>query len=160
MEEVSQNLFDLQIDPASQVALSESAKWGRFLAVVGFIFCGLLVIGAIGLGVYASTTVANGFSGAYAGGMGLGVTLVYVAMAAVYFFPCLFLYNYSSRIREAIATSNQEAMAKGFSNLRTLFKFMGILLIVGMALLLLAVGVVAASLVMTSGNHGVVRSLN
>jgi hypothetical protein len=151
MDEVQVHLFELQIDPSSQAALSDGAKWGKFLAIIGFIFCGLIVIGAIGLGVYLGSA-ANVMGTAYAGGMGLGISMVYIFMAAIYFFPCLFLYNYSNQIKEAIATSNQEAMAKGFSNLRTLFKFVGILMIVVIGLMLLSAIVVVASIAMTS-NH-------
>ena len=35
---------DLQVTPQAQSYLTESAKWGKFLAIMGFIFCGLMVI--------------------------------------------------------------------------------------------------------------------
>ena len=45
--EQNQNLFDLQITPESSHYLSETAKWSRFLSIIGFIFCGLLIVVAI-----------------------------------------------------------------------------------------------------------------
>jgi uncharacterized ion transporter superfamily protein YfcC len=128
MEETLQ-LFDLQIDPASQEALNDGAKWAKFLAIAGFCGCGLFVLLAVIAG-YKSTGIAAGADGI---GYGVGVALVYVVFGALYFFPCLFLYNYSRKIKEAIASSDQEVMGKGFSQLKLLFKYMGILTIIGIA---------------------------
>ena len=75
-----------------------------------------------------ATDIAAGAEGI---GYGVGVALVYFVMGALYFFPCLFLYNYSRKVKEAIAASDQEVMGKGFSQLKSLFKYMGILTIIG-----------------------------
>ena len=44
MEQKPSNLFDLHIDPQSQGYLSETAKWAKFLSILGFIMLGLFVI--------------------------------------------------------------------------------------------------------------------
>ncbi|MES1219129.1 MAG: hypothetical protein ABUT20_26725, partial [Bacteroidota bacterium] len=38
------SLFGLTIDQESKSHLSEAARWARFLAIVGFVICGLIVI--------------------------------------------------------------------------------------------------------------------
>ena len=38
---------DLQVTPLSQNFLSEAAKWGKFLSVMGFIFCGFFHAGTL-----------------------------------------------------------------------------------------------------------------
>jgi hypothetical protein len=68
-----QNLFSLTVDPVTKAHLYETAKWARFLAILGFVFLGLMVIG----GIFASfmlsssmgtmetefdSTFSNGFS--------------------------------------------------------------------------------------------------
>ena len=35
---------DLQVTPQGQSYLVESAKWGKFLSIMGFILCGIMVI--------------------------------------------------------------------------------------------------------------------
>ncbi len=35
------NLFELQLDQPSINYLNEAARWGRFLAIIGFIYIGL-----------------------------------------------------------------------------------------------------------------------
>jgi len=138
MEETLQ-LFDLQLDPASQEALADGARWAKFLSIAGFCGCGLFVLLALIAG-FKATDIAAGAEGI---GYGVGVALVYFVLGALYFFPCLFLYNYSRKIKEAIAASDQEVMGKGFSQLKLLFKYMGILMIVGIAgcLIILVLGI-------------------
>ena len=51
MESNEQHLFDLKIDRPVATNLSEAAKWGKFLGIMGFIFCGLMVI----IGFFAGT---------------------------------------------------------------------------------------------------------
>ncbi len=38
------NLFDLQLDQQSINYLTEAARWARFLSILGFIYCGFIVI--------------------------------------------------------------------------------------------------------------------
>ena len=42
--EQSSNLFELQLDQPSINYLSEAARWSRFLSIIGFIYCGFMVL--------------------------------------------------------------------------------------------------------------------
>ena len=44
-----QNLIetDLIIDSAISMHLRETAVWGKFLSIIGFVYCGLIALGAI-----------------------------------------------------------------------------------------------------------------
>ena len=146
MEQSSQNLFDLQIDHQSNSYLSEAAKWGKFLAIMGFIFCGLLIIIALFAGTMMAS-VMSGFGGsssdATASAVGGGViTFVYLVFAVIYFFPCLYLYNFSSKMQAALRANQQETLNTSFRNLKSCFKFMGILMIIMLAFW--ALGIVIA----------------
>ena len=44
------SLFGFGIDQSSRAHLSEAAKWAKFLAIVGFVMCGLIVVMAIFFG--------------------------------------------------------------------------------------------------------------
>lgn len=146
MEQTSQNLFDLQIDHQSNSYLSEAAKWGKFLAIMGFIFCGLLII----IALFAGTMMASmmsGFGGssseATASAVGGGViTFVYIVFALIYFFPCLYLYNFASKMQVALRANQQESLNTSFRNLKSCFKFMGVLMIIMLAFW--ALGIVIA----------------
>ena len=43
----SQELFSLQIDPLTKSHLWETARWAKFLSIVGFVLCGLILIGGL-----------------------------------------------------------------------------------------------------------------
>ena len=112
MEQTNQNLFDLQIDHQSNSFLSEAAKWGKFLSIMGFIFCGLIVV----IALFAGTLIASmmsGFGGSDAGaGAAVGggiITFVYIVIALIYFFPCLYLFNFASKMQAALRSNQQDA---------------------------------------------------
>lgn len=151
--QTSQNLFDLQIDHQSNSYLSEAAKWGKFLAIMGFILCGLLLI----IALFAGTLMASmmsGFGGsneaATGAAMGGGiVTFVYIVFALIYFFPCLYLFNFSSKMQVALRNNQQDVLNTSFRNLKSCFKFMGILMIIILAFwvlgIIIAIGAAASA---------------
>lgn len=44
MENIDLLSNDLQVSPQAQSYLAESAKWGKFLAIMGFILCGIMIL--------------------------------------------------------------------------------------------------------------------
>lgn len=146
MEQSNQNLFDLQIDHQSNSFLSETAKWGKFLAIIGFIFCGLLIVIALFAGTFIASMM-SGFGGndtASAGAaMGGGIiTFVYIILALVYFFPCLYLFHFASKMQVALRSNQQDMLNISFRNLKSCFKFMGILMIIMLSFW--AIGIIIA----------------
>jgi hypothetical protein len=137
MEE-QQHLFELQIDPASQASLSETAKWGKFLSIVGFVFIGLIVIMAFFSGIFMSF-LGNSLPGYQAAYSGVFFTVYLLIAAAIWFVPNLFLYKFSTEIKTALQTSDQDLLARAFASQKTLFKFMGIITIIYLAFILLII---------------------
>lgn len=124
---------DLSINSASHSYLTVAAKWGKFLAIVGFVFCGFMIIGGIAATAFMSSL------GAYSSIPFMQyIGIIYVVLAAIMFFPCLYLLKFSNKIQNALATSNQENLDMGFANLKALFKFYGIFTIVILAIYALA----------------------
>ena len=129
------SLFELQIDHESTIYLTESAKWAKFLAMLGFIWCGILIL----LGFSTMATKMSSFSGAYGTGYAIGVSVVYMGMAVVYFFPCLYAYNFARKVQQALQNNDQTQLNASFRNLRSAFRYLGIAAIVGLALLVVIV---------------------
>lgn len=150
MEQLSQseNLFDLQLDQQSSAYLAETARWGKFLSILGFILTGLLLIVGIFMGSFMASTMsaAEGFGGISSSFF----TIVYLAIALVYFFPCLYLFRFSTKAQDALRSNDQSSLTEGFKNLKSCFRFMGILTIVilGFYALAFVIGIGAA---MTAG---------
>ena len=143
--------FELQITPMAQGFLKETAKWAMFLAIMGFIVIGFCILGAIGMfavgGAMASDEMAGmegmGGMGAMAslGGATLGV--IYLLAAVFYFFPVYYLYKFASNTKQAFANNNTAQLTASFENLKSHYKFMGILTIVGIVLWILMIIFVA-----------------
>jgi hypothetical protein len=140
MEEVqNQPLFSLSIEPATKTHLIETAKWARFLAIVGFVFLALMVVA----GIWLSTVMATSFtridneygrnsSGMFAY-MGTGIIVVYIIAALIMFFPLLFLLRFASKVKTALAANDQESLNTSFQNLKAYFRYLGIITIIGLA---------------------------
>jgi hypothetical protein len=124
-----QSLFELQVDHEVSGHLTQTAKWAKFLSIVGFIGCGIMIIAVVFLGTLLSTFSPLGASGIVTGGGFMQVGLL-LAMMALYFFPCLFLFNFSNKMLRAIRDNDQYSLVASFRQLKLCFKFIGILTIV------------------------------
>jgi Family of unknown function (DUF5362) len=140
---------DLQVTPQAQSYLTESAKWGKFLAIMGFIFCGLMVILAFFIPAYLLqmpqySTTPSGFTS----GMKAGMTVLYLLMALLFFFPFLYLYRFSTKMQIATKNISQENFDESLMNLKSMFKFYAILTIIMLSLyaLIFIFGILAAAM--------------
>jgi hypothetical protein len=110
----------------------ESSKWTKFLAIVGFVFTGLMVM--LSLSVSAIISSMNNMVGAqnnpYAA-MGTGfLTVFLLVMAAIYFYPSFILFKFSTSAKQAVLYGDQESLSVAMNKMKSFFKFWGILLIV------------------------------
>jgi len=126
------------------------AKWGNFLSIIGFIGCGFLLLAGsfIGSIMSAIPTAAYGTAGnPYASSMGSAMTVIYILIAIFYFFPTLYLFQFSSKAKKAILFANSNELAVAFGKLKSSFKFIGIVTIVFLSFyaLILIGGVIFAS---------------
>jgi hypothetical protein len=136
------NLFDLQLDQNSINYLNEAARWSRFLSILGFIYCGLLVIAGLFLGSVMSRMMSgiNNSDAAVPAMMGGGFFgFFFICGSLIIFFPSLFLFNFSSKLRKAFRGNDQPVLAESFRNLKSFFKFYGIVAIIGLSIYALAI---------------------
>lgn len=129
--EQSNNLFELQIDHQGTSFLRETAKWSKFLAIIGFVFIGLVLLILLFAGAGMSSLMSSTYGSAMGGLVG---TVVFGAMMLIYLFPCLYLYKFATKMQVALRNNDQESLNKSFENLKSCFKFMGILMIVILAI--------------------------
>lgn len=126
---------DLSINETSQIHLTASAKWGKFLSIVGFVFCGLMIIA----GIYMMAVVSSsGVYASYAGEAAKIAGITYIISAIILIFPCLYLNKFSNKVQEAIRSTSQESLDAAFINLKAMFKFYGIVTIIFLVLFALA----------------------
>lgn len=119
----------------------ETAKWTKFLSIVGFIFSGFTVIFAFGASAMLSSMgaamgPAAGMLGALGGGF---ITVIYLLIALMYFYPSLLMFKYSGAAKKAILFADQASLSVAMSKMKSIFKFWGILTIVLLALYLIVI---------------------
>lgn len=118
-----ENSAGLKITDQAKSFILETAKWAKFLAIVGFVFIGLMVLGAFFMLIAGASLPGMG-------GAGAGVGVMYLLMALLYFFPTYYLLIFANKIKVGLTQSSQNDVDSGFENLKSTFKFMGILMIV------------------------------
>src|SRR5687768_4478748 len=95
-------LFSLTIDPVTKAHLTETAKWARFLAIIGMVFMVLAAIGIIFFAYTMSQTVSSfedeygdgGMSSNPFGSFGMGFAAIYIVLLVIWFFPLLYLLRF------------------------------------------------------------------
>ncbi|MFT4155583.1 DUF5362 family protein [Parafilimonas sp.] len=125
------NSFSLQVDNGNTPYLIEAAKWAKFLAVIGFIICGLLVLTGIFSGTFFASLAQVDTELNSMGSVGtVFFTIWFVLFALLYFFPSYYLYNFASKMQTAVKNNDQVSLNDSFKNLKSCLKFWGILLII------------------------------
>ena len=136
----SNNTFTLNL--ATKQELLGTTKWAKFLAIIGFIFSGLIVVMAFSVGsIFNNLSTING--GQMPPIPTAGFTVIYLILGLVYFVPSWFLFQFAKRTKLALLNNVEENLTEGVANLRRCFKFMGILTIILLALYALIIIAVA-----------------
>jgi Family of unknown function (DUF5362) len=143
------SLFGLNLDQTSKSHLSEAARWAKFLAIMGFIVCVLIALA----GIFAGSFFEE-YRDRYEGfgrnrevstrGLGAIAAVFYVLVALLYFFPCLFLFNFASKMKSALLSNDQNVLNRSFQNLKKTFRYVGVLTIIVLCFWIL--GIVVALL--------------
>ncbi|MEJ7626297.1 MAG: hypothetical protein WKF35_05510 [Ferruginibacter sp.] len=137
----NQNLLasELHIDPIGYTHLKETAMWAKFLAIVGFVLSIGLAIVAFFIG-----TILGNLSPEYAAGAAMGsvmITVVYLFIAAVYFFMSLFLFRFAVKMKTALLSNDQQNLNASLFNLKIVYRMLGIIMVVYLGLI--ALGLIA-----------------
>ena len=122
-----ENGENLVIDWRSKEFLKETAKWAKFLAILGFVGIGLTVLGSLVMLFAPSSLMSNGD---FPFGGKIFMMLLYLAFAVLYYFPISYLYQFSENTKKAIENNDNNAIRDAFEFLKSHYKFMGILTII------------------------------
>ena len=147
MDELTSN--KLVINHHSKVEMRSAAGWAKFLAIVGFIFSGLIILfGLILVPVVAGFNTSDTATPLTATSATV-LIVFYLLMGLLYFLPNFFMFRFAKMTEEALKDNSAVELADAFANLKRTFKFVGILTIVGLAFYLLVI--VGAALVASLG---------
>jgi len=123
----------LELNEFSLEHLKETAKWGKFLAIIQFVTIALFILLALVLGIVlpelnnammqANPQLGSGF-----------FVIFYLVLSAVMIFPSLKLYHYSIKLKFAIKEKDSELLMDAFKNQRHLYTFSGILTLIAIGI--------------------------
>lgn len=120
--------FELAVSESALVALESARKWAMFLAVLGFIGIGCMVLASFAIGtILNSLSPDNPISSRFPTGI---IMIVYLVLALIYFFPILYLYRFSTYSGRAIRERNSELLTLAVINLKSHYRFIGIMILV------------------------------
>lgn len=129
---------ELRVSGQAKRFLSEAAGWARFLSVLGLVLVALQAL------VVLSALLFGAFSGLSMGPFeGAVIMLIYGLLALFYFLPLYYLFLFSGRAKRAIATDDTIALEDCFGYLRSHYRFVGIIIIIMLAVYILAMAAVA-----------------
>jgi heme/copper-type cytochrome/quinol oxidase subunit 2 len=144
--------------------LDSTRKWTMFFAILGFIFMGLMLIGSLTLGsliggLASGMSNMQGIEGAEtldtvkaAGGFaGTMVFIVMLIFSAIYFFPLFYLFRFSRHSKKAVAEQDANEMTLALKNMKMYWKYIGILVIIMLAVYLIFFLIFGASMAFLSG---------
>jgi hypothetical protein len=152
MENIQENA-KIEIGHESIGYLETTRKWTMFLAILGFIGIGLMLL----IGIFAGSFIGKMMGGmssmsgmegmegmegmgaakAASGFVGVFMFVFYLILAVIYFFPVLYLLRFSTHTKKAVATLDANELKLGLKYLKSYWKYIGILLIVCISLMLL-----------------------
>lgn len=141
MEEQSVFESPLNINEQIRGYLKETSGWTFFLAILAFIGVAFMLLAGLVVAAMAGSLPEEtnpysqfGFSMSWLG-------IFYIIMAIVMIFPALYLFNFSRKTKTALESSRIEDFTSSFSNLKSYFKFTGIMAIV--VIVLYIIGIIA-----------------
>lgn len=127
------DIFSMEVDDVAKSSFLEMARWTKFLAILGFIFLGLMLIGCVFFGVAVSNMPIYGSM--LGGSNATGIMIVYfVIIAGINFYPIYALLKYSTSIRTALAANDKTKFNEAIGYLKSMFKYIGILMIIILAI--------------------------
>jgi hypothetical protein len=147
MENTSE-IRKIEIEGESLNHLNTTRKWAMFLAIMGFIFLGIMLLVGLIAGVFLSAFKSGLDSN---GATGILMGLFIVIMAAVYFFPLLYLFRFSKHTANAVQNLDKQELYKAIKNLKSYFVYIGILIIIVLAVYAVALVVAGTSMAFLKG---------
>ena len=112
--------------------LNESGKWGSFLAWLVIAILAIFFVVFVAASFFSAHQTQAYNQSKYK----ILMFIAYFIMAAIYFIPIYYLYNFSKNAKIAVSNKDSNQVENSMKNLKSLFKFYGIFSIIYLAIML------------------------
>ena len=138
-EDVVQEEEQLVVTEEIRSYIYETAKWTRFLSIVGLVFSAFLALMA-----FSANGLIEGLATAAPSSplVQLGTTFLtvyFLCISLMLFYPSFLLFKYSNAANTAVLYADQENFTVAMKKMKSVFKFWGIVTIVILALNVISV---------------------
>jgi len=133
----NQEVSQLSLSENSKVYLKTTAFWSKLLAIINFIGIGFMVLAGIFMAALSGTLANSGnipFPAFYS-----GIGLFYIALAVVLLFPTIYLFRFGKKAPLAVESNDSEILDESLKNMKSYWKFTGIMTITIIALCIVIV---------------------
>ena len=122
---------ELYISDQSKNYLMETSKWAKFIAIIGFIGIGFMILAGVFMGAFmGSMANASEELGGWGTGFSALMSVFYIGIAILYLYPVLKLYQFADRTKNALIVNSTEGISLAVESQKSMFKFMGIMTII------------------------------
>jgi len=138
VEESGQEQEQLVVTEEIRSYIYETAKWTKFLSIVGLIFAVFMALAAFSANAIIETIVAT-TPGNPLAQMGPAFIMVYfLAISLILFYPSFLLFKYSNAANTAVLYADQENFTIAMKKMKSVFKFWGIMTMIVLAIYVLS----------------------
>lgn len=129
--EQNEQLFTFPVETSTRRSLASAGTWARFLAILGFVFIGLMLIlfAIAGAGAMSAFERVMPFDIAAMAGFLIVVVLIVCAVIGVL---CYLLIRGANLTKKGIITNDQTVFNAGLASYRTYFMLYGILSVISL----------------------------
>ncbi|WP_316806406.1 DUF5362 family protein [Pedobacter agri] len=127
--------------------LYDITKWAKFLSVVGFVISIFIIIAAFSIPALVDNNPAIAAQMGPLGASGATIiTVIYFVMGLLLFYPSILLNRVANKGKQGVLFGDQENLNQAVSNLKSLFKFWGVVTIAIIAFYFLMIFLVGAGM--------------
>lgn len=116
-------------------SLRKTRPWVMLMAVLGMIGAVFMVVAAIPMFLMGAGTMPE-LAGAGLGGMGIGMGIIYLVLAVIYFMASLYLLRYASAIKRAVSSLATADLEAALGQQASFWKLVGILTVISIVLMI------------------------
>ncbi|MCL1927599.1 MAG: hypothetical protein FWG07_02255 [Treponema sp.] len=117
--------------------LKKASPWLRFIGICSFISLGLSILSILIFAFGIRNMMPDTPEFAPFRAIGPGMAFFYILLLSIYFFPILFLFRFGKYLKSYIFTGDNRDLEEAFKNNKSLWTFIGVLMIIGLAFIAL-----------------------
>lgn len=142
-EFIGQETTGMKISEAMKADLLSSAKWAKFLCILGCIGVAFMLIAGLAVMLLGNKLMAAANLYGMQGIVGIG----YIITAGLMIYPLMKGFQFANGTKTACLTNNEAELARGFAGMKGYLQFVGILAVIVLViygLLIIGGGAIAA----------------